>query len=109
MSGTGAITNGKLTLGTLVVDPLAESVPALDGTLAFDATQVIEVRNAATITDNQLVKILDCTAVENLPSKRNPVFTGDTSWCENYRTKLVFADGSLYLQFVPNGMMLLIR
>lgn len=109
VTGEGTITNGKLTLGTLVADPLAESVRMLDCTVAFREAQVIEVRNAAAITDNQLVKILDCTAVENLPRRKALVFTGDTSWCENYRAKLVFADGALYLQFVPNGMMLLIR
>ena len=109
VSGTGTITNGKLTLGTLVADPLAESVLALDATLAFDEMQVIEVRNAAAIAAGRPVKILECTAVENLPSKRNLVFTGDTSWCESYRAKLVFADGALYLQFVPNGMLILVR
>ena len=107
--GAGTAVNGKLTLGTLVADPLAESVPVIDATLAFDEMQVVEVRNAAAIAGGGLVKICDCAAVENLPAKRNLVFTGDTSWCASYRAKLVFADSSLYVKFEPRGMLMIVR
>ena len=55
------------------------------------------------------IPVLDCASVDNAELLRTAVFTGDQSWAGMYRARLVYADGVVYVQFKPRGMLLIVK
>ena len=108
ISGAGVVSNGTLSVAKLVADPLS-APPSLDGTFSASEGIEVEISNFSSVGDSLRIPVLECGSVDNAELLRTAEFTGDLSWTGMYKAKLVYADGVVYVQFKPRGMILIVK
>ena len=108
ISGAGVVSNGTLSVSKLVADPLS-APPSLDGTFSASEGIEVEISNFSSVGDSLRIPVLECGSVDNAELLRTAEFTGDLSWTGMYKAKLVYADGVVYVQFKPRGMILIVK
>ena len=108
ISGEGVVSNGTLSVSKLVADPLVAPL-TLDGTFSVCEGMEVEVSNFSSVGADLMIPVMACGAVENSAFLRSAVFTGDSSWADSYKARLVYADGMLFVKFIPRGMILIVK
>ena len=111
LSGAGTVSNGVLTVGTLVADPTVAARPTFDvsASLAIDPGQRVVVSNVASITSGTAITVMEGPVVglENLSSAVVEI-AGDASQ-GIMSPRLKYRNGVLFVKLMPTGMAISFR
>ena len=111
LSGAGTVSNGVLTVGTLVADLAAASHPAFDesASLAIAPNQRVVVSNVTFANSSTTITVMEGAVVglENLSSAVVEIDGGAPYG--GMAPRLKYVDGVLFVKLMPTGMIMSIR
>jgi len=110
VEGAGTVSNGTLSVGTLLADGSASAWPSVDGTFAVGAGQEVQLANLgepATLA-GKTVKILSATAFAGTDNLGSAFFTG-SDWPASVIPRLKAQGDDLVVVFTALGTKIFLK